>query len=107
MAKFEKGNKLGKGRPLGARNIVPLARKDELEALFNEHGGFEVLFTTIGAIEEPKDKANALLKVMEFFMAKHKSIDVTGDSINNIAKVFFAPLDVPPITSESDVVDDF
>ena len=75
---FKEGNNLGKGRPKGSQNKKTLAKKERLEQLFNENGGFEALFVSINQIEEPKDKAAVLLKVMEFFMAKHKAIEHTG-----------------------------
>ncbi len=75
---FGKGNK---GRPKGSKNKKTLAKKEQLEALFHENGGFDTLFASIQAIDDPKDKANAMMKVMEFFMSKEKSIEVTGDSL--------------------------
>ena len=106
MAKFEKGNKASKGRPKGAKNKNPLQRKQELERLFNEHGGFEQLFNTIRAIEEPKDQANILLKTMEFFMSKEKAIELTTDLKNETVNVTFTHTLVPKITSETQLFDD-
>lgn len=100
--KFAKGNP---GRAAGSQNKKTLARKDELEAMFNERLGFAKLFDTIDAIEEPKDKAAAILKVMEFFMAKHKSVDVQGETIATVANVVFTSTGVTPIQSESDIDD--
>lgn len=106
MAKFEKGNKAGKGRPKGSKNKNPLERKKELERLFNENGGFEQLFQTIRAIEEPKDKANVLLKTMEFFMSKEKAIELTTDLKNETVNVTFTHTPTPKITNESELFDD-
>jgi len=78
MAKFKKGNP---GRPKGSKNKKTLAKKEELESLFKENGGFDALFVSINAIEEPKDKANALLKTMEFFMSKEKTIEMVGEDL--------------------------
>ncbi len=51
-------------------NDAPLSSRNEWEQNY-----FDEL---INQIEEPKDKAAMLLKVMEFFMAKHKAIEHTG-----------------------------
>ena len=76
MAKKKTG-----GRQKGTKNKKTLAKKEELEQLFHENGGFDTLFASINAIEEPKDKAITMMKVMEFFMSKEKSIEITGDTL--------------------------
>ena len=106
MSKFEQGNKTGKGRPKGAKNKSTLARKEQLEQLFIKNGGFDALFVSINEIEDPKDKAAVLLKVMEFFMAKHKAVEHTGAEINSMAQVVFTATGVKPVTSEKQMEDD-
>lgn len=103
MAKFKKGNP---GRPKGAKNKKPLAKKEELERLFNENGGFKKLFDIINEIEEPKDKAASLVKVMKFFMAEHKTVEHTSEDLNYIAQVTFTSTATQPITNENDLFDD-
>ena len=100
---FKKGNK---GKPKGAKNKNTLAKKEQLENLFNENGGFNALFASINEIEDPKDKAATLLKVMEFFMAKHKTVEHTGDEINQLAQVVFTSTGMKPVTSEKQMKDD-
>lgn len=78
MTRFKEGNP---GRPKGSKNKKTLAKKEELENLFNENGGFENLFKSINEIEEPKDKATILLKLMEFFMSKEKKVEIVGDEV--------------------------
>ena len=97
---FEEGHSLSKGRPKGSKNKNQSKKKQLLEQLFDDNGGFETLFESINNIEEPKDKAHALLKVMEFFMAKHKTVEHTSDELSNIAQVFFTPTGIEPVTSE-------
>ena len=78
MTRFKEGNP---GRPKGSKNKKTLAKKEELENLFNENGGFENLFKSINEIEEPKDNATILLKLMEFFMSKEKKVEIVGDEV--------------------------
>lgn len=69
------------GRPTGSKNKKTLAKKEEIENLFRENGGFELLFNSINAIDDPKDKANTLLKTMEYFVSKEKTLELTGDDL--------------------------
>ena len=77
---FKKGHKQGKGRPKGSKNKKTLANKEEIEALFKDNGGFEQLFLDIESLE-PRDKVTAKIKVLEFFMAKHKTVEVNNDNL--------------------------
>jgi len=97
--RFTKGNK---GRLEGSKNKSTLAKKESLEALFNDNGGFDSLFRTINEIESPKDKANTLLKVMEFFMAKHTAVEHSGDPMEAV-NLIFNPSKVKLPTKESDI----
>jgi len=95
------------GRQPGSKNKKTLAKKEELEKLFHENGGFKKLFNTIEAIEEPKDKASALVKVMKFFMAEQKAVEHKGDNaLGTIVVNFDSTSTMPPITSENDMFDD-
>jgi hypothetical protein len=76
MAKFKKGEG---GRPKGAKNKKKLASKQLLEDLFQEEGGFEQLFNDIGAIEDPYQKVQAKMKVVEFFMPKLKAVELNAN----------------------------
>ena len=61
---------------------------------------------SINEIEDPKDKAVILLKVMEFFMAKHKTVEHTGAELNTMAQIVFSKTGVKPVTSEKQMEDD-
>lgn len=101
--KFVKGSN---GRKKGAKNKNTLAKKQELETLFYKLGGFESLFKCVQEIQEPKDKAAVLLKIMEFFMAKQKAIEITTDMKNDTVNVTFTHVPTLPITNESELFND-
>ena len=75
---FEEGKKKTGGRKKGAKNKKTTANKESLEALFMNSGGFEQLMDDISKLDE-RDKVTAKLKLIEFFMAKHKAVDHTTD----------------------------
>lgn len=102
MAKEKTG-----GRKAGTKNKKTLAKKEELEKMFNDRLGFDSLFDAINEIEEPKDKAAAIMKLMEFFTPKLKATDHTtnGESFHGDTTVTFTSTGVPPIESESDIDD--
>ncbi len=101
--KFLKGSN---GRKKGAKNKNTLAKKLELEKLFYQNGGFDSLFKCVQEIQEPKDKAAVLLKIMEFFMAKQKALEVTTDMKNDTVNVTFTHVPTLPITSENELFND-
>lgn len=98
---FQKGH--NKGRKKGVKNKSTQERKNALEALFNSECGFDSLFTDIKAIKDPFYRLKAKLNVMEFFMAKHKAIEVTGDDLMNLLKVTVTGNIEPPIDNEEDI----
>ena len=106
MGKFEKGNTYGKGRNQGSKNKNTLAKKQELENLFYKNGGFKSLFECIEKIQEPKDKAAILLKIMEFFMSKQKALEITTDMKNDTVNVTFTHVPSLPITNEIELFND-
>ena len=57
-------------------------------------------------IQEPKDKAAILLKIMEFFMAKQKALEITTDMKNDTVNVTFAHVPSLPITNENELFND-
>ena len=73
-----KGVKTG-GRKKGTPNKKTAAKRQELEKLFMENGGFQGLFDDIASIEDPAQKATAKLKVVKFFMAEMKEIEIGGE----------------------------
>lgn len=95
------------GRQAGTKNKKTLAKKEELEAMFNDRLGFDALFDAIDIIEDPKDKAASIMKIMEFFTPKLKAIDHTtgGETFQGATTVVFTATGVPPIESESDIDD--
>jgi len=101
---FEKGSG---GRKKGTKNKLSQANKEEIEKLFKSNDGFNELFACINQVEDPKDKAELLLKVMPFFMAKHKELNVTGDDFSNyVLSLTVKGIDTPPIVdNENDIQD--
>ena len=106
MGKFEKGNTYGKGRNQGSKNKNTLAKKQELENLFYKNGGFKSLFECIEKIQEPKDKAAILLKIMEFFMSTQKALDLTPAKPHDTVNVTFTHVPSLPITNENELFND-
>ena len=100
MAK-QKRQKTG-GRQKGSKNKSTLAKKERLEMLFIKQGGFDTIFKAIKDIEQPKDKANAMMKVMEFFMAKHSAVEHSGDPTQAV-NLIFDPSDIKLPTNESEI----
>jgi len=94
------------GRELGAKNKNTLAKKQELENLFYKNGGFKSLFELIEEIQDPKDKVTVILKVMEYFMAKQKAVEITTDMKNDTVNVTFTHVPTLPITNESELFND-
>jgi len=75
MAKgqFEKGNA---GKPKGAKNKATILGRDIIEEHFIAKGGLKKLLIDIEAMEYEKDRVNAQIKLLEFFIPKQKEIQV-------------------------------
>ena len=101
---FGKGNQ---GRKKGSKNKNSQANREEIEKLFKKNDGFKELFDCINSVEDPKDKAELLLKVMPFFMAKYKELNVTGEDLSNyVLSLTVKGTDTPPIVdNENDIQD--
>jgi hypothetical protein len=100
---FKKGHKLGQGRPKGSKNKDSFG-KTRIKEYF-ENGGLEMLLADIEELEA-KDKVNAKIKLIEYYLPKQKEVNNTHDIKNNILEVNFTKKSVPPITSENDLFDD-
>lgn len=86
MAKFEKGNTMGKGRPVGAINRSTEQAKLTLARLANK--GLDNITEDIDKIrkENPVKAAEIYLKLLEYVVPKLKSVDMKVDAEVN-AKV--------------------
>jgi hypothetical protein len=86
MAKFEKGNTMGKGRPVGAINRSTEQAKLTLARLANK--GLDNITEDIDKIrkENPIKAAEIYLKLLEYVVPKLKSVDMKVDAEVN-AKV--------------------
>ena len=72
MAKFEKGNKSGAGRPRGSKNKSTQQIKNAFQALLSK--SLPQLINDVNAME-PKDRANFLLKLSDKILPSLKSVD--------------------------------
>lgn len=77
---FEKGNKLGKGRPAGKMNRSTEAAKLTLARLANK--GLDNITEDIDKIREtnPVKAAEIYIKLLEYVLPKLKSVDMKVDA---------------------------
>jgi hypothetical protein len=87
MAKFEKGNKLGKGRPAGALNRSTEAAKLAVARLANN--GLDVLREDLEKIrkKDPLEAAKIYLKLLEYIVPKKAQIDLKGEMVQRIEQI--------------------
>tara|TARA_R110002049_G_scaffold283066_3_gene463069 strand:- start:364 stop:693 length:330 start_codon:yes stop_codon:yes gene_type:complete len=72
MAKFEKKNTSGAGRPKGSKNKSTQQIKNAFQALLSN--SLPQLISDVNAME-PKDRANFLLKLSDKILPSLKSVD--------------------------------
>ena len=73
MAKFEKGNS---GKPKGAKNKTTLLGRDIIENYFIKEKGLENLLIEIADMKYERDRVQAKIKLLEFFIPKQKEIQL-------------------------------
>lgn len=69
--KFEQGNKASAG---AGKTKKTLLGKDIIETYFIQDGGIKKLLQTIDSIADNKERASAMLKLLEFYMPKQKEV---------------------------------
>lgn len=106
MAKFKKGNKMGKGRPKGSKNKTTLVGKERIQQYFTEQGGLDQLLADIEQLE-PKDKVNAKIKLIEYFIPKQRENKHNHEIKNSVLEINLTQSNTPPITSENEISDLF
>ena len=84
---FEKGNKLGKGRPVGKLNRSTEQAKLAISRLANS--GLDALKTDLELIrkQNPIEAAKIYLKLLEYIVPKKSSVEIQGDISHHIEKV--------------------
>jgi hypothetical protein len=89
MAQFEKGNKMGKGRPKGSLNRSTEQAKLTLSRLANK--GLDNISEDIEQIRKtnPVKAAELYIKILEYVVPKLKAVDmkVEGDIKQRIEKI--------------------
>ena len=89
MAKFEKGNTMGKGRPKGSLNRSTEQAKLTLSRLANK--GLDNISEDIEQIRKtnPVKAAELYIKILEYVVPKLKAVDmkVEGDIKQRIEKI--------------------
>jgi len=103
MPKFEKGNNYGKGRPKGSQNHSTSIGKAIIENYFIRDNGLESLLADIEAMENERDKVNAKIKLIEYFMPKQKEIDLKANVTGDILSIELKPTGVKLPTKESEI----
>jgi hypothetical protein len=100
--KGESGNP--KGKPKGTKNKTTIAGKETIANYF-ENGGLDDLLTDIALLDD-RDRVNAKIKLIEYYIPKQKEVDIKGEFKNDTVNVTFTKIDTPPITNESQLFDD-
>ena len=75
---FEKGHKKSNGRPKGSANKTTLLGRDIIEEYFIKDEGLKTLLREIESLEYDRDKVNAKIKLLEFFIPKQKEIQTNA-----------------------------
>ena len=73
MGKFEKGKEKTGGRKKGSLNKTSIAGKQKIAEYF-ENGGLEELVADIAKLED-KDRVQAKIKLIEYYIPKQKEVD--------------------------------
>lgn len=76
MAKFEKGNTAGKGRPKGLPNKETSRFKEALSELFEKNA--DNMIGWLEQIDEPKERFDILNKFAEFIYPKLQRTEMSG-----------------------------
>lgn len=87
MAKFEKGNTLGKGRPVGAVNRSTEQAKLSIARIANY--GLDVIREDLEKIrkQNPAKAAEIYLRLLEYIVPKKSSIDMRAEIDQRIQQV--------------------
>lgn len=79
---FEKGNKLGKGRPKGGQNKENERFKDALSHLFEENA--DNLMGWLSQVDNPKERFDILAKFADYLFPKLARTELSGIDDNPI-----------------------
>lgn len=104
MGKFEKGKEKTGGRKKGSLNKTSIAGKQKIAEYF-ENGGLEELLADIAKLED-KDRVQAKIKLIEYYIPKQKEVDLKAELKNDTVNVNLTKHNTPPITNESELFDD-
>ena len=87
MAKFEVGNKFGKGRPVGKLNRSTEQAKLAVARIANH--GLDVLREDIERIREenPIEAARLYLKLLEYIVPKKAAVEISGELKHQIQQI--------------------
>jgi hypothetical protein len=87
MAKFEPGNKLSKGRPVGALNRSTEQAKLAVARLANQ--GLDALREDLEKIRknDPLEAAKLYLKLLEYIVPKKAQVELSGEIEQRIQQI--------------------
>ena len=73
MAKFEKGNKYGKGRPTGSRNIITQDLRENFQMLVESN--IEQMQADIDSLE-PYERIKIILQISRYVLPQLRTIEI-------------------------------
>ena len=73
---FEKGHNKAGGRTKGVKNKTTLLGRDIIENYFIKEKGLENLLVEIAGMEYDRDRVQAKIKLLEFFIPKQKETTI-------------------------------
>lgn len=79
---FKKGRKKTGGRKKGTPNKVTLTIREQLKNAIEPF--LETMENTINDIVEPKDKVDAIAKILPFVVPKYQSTTINDDTRRNV-----------------------
>lgn len=85
---FRPGNKYGMGRRKGSLNKKPIARLEAFEESLTQLLGMtpeKYIVNQLDMMDDPKDRAMVVVKLLEFVKPKRRSIDVK-DKTNELTE---------------------
>ncbi len=94
---FEKGNKLGKGRKIGSKNVKDNTIKDKLKGFF-EHN-LENLQSTFDKLDDSQ-QVKVMMDLAPFFVAKLKQVEIEQYKHNEQNQVELTAKEVEIIVKE-------
>jgi hypothetical protein len=83
--KFTEKNKIGKGRPLGSKNVATQEIRENYSLFVSKNmGKIQKDFDSL----EPMQRINTLISISKFVLPALQSIEIKDDSTSNLTPIF-------------------